>query len=77
MHYRDTDYDEAEPLFLKKRSEQQTVLEAGISKVFWRSANRKQVLAGQLSYSHTDNNANIELYSYEKDQVLTTLTYAF
>jgi len=71
------DYEKNEPFFTKTRSDQQTVWDVGLSKTLWRSADRQQLLAAQITYTHTENDSNLELYTYEKDVTLTSLTWAF
>jgi hypothetical protein len=35
------------------------------------------MLAAQVSYSHSDNDSNVEVYSYKKDVTLASVTFAF
>jgi tetratricopeptide (TPR) repeat protein len=72
-----TDYQDEEPLFREERSDQQTTWDVGLSKTLWRSDDRKQLLAAQVSYTHTNNESNLDLYSYDKSVTLTSLTFAY
>lgn len=77
FRYQTTDYEDEVPMFGDERSDTQATFEAGVSKTLWRSANHRQSLAAQVSFTHTEADSNIELYEYDKNVTLTSLTFAF
>ena len=77
FRYQETDYEDEQPLFGRERSDEQTTLEAGVSKTLWRSEDHRRSLAVQVSYTHTSTDSNIPLYEYDKDVALTSFTFAF
>ncbi|WP_218914999.1 surface lipoprotein assembly modifier [Desulfurivibrio alkaliphilus] len=77
VRYQETDYDDDEPLFNKAREDETIFYQLGLSRVFWRAADSRRSLTGQISYSYTDADSNIELYEYTKSVANLALTYTF
>lgn len=77
LRHQRTNYRQEEPLFSRERTDRYEVVTIGVAKMLWSSANRGQTLTGQISLSHTDNDSTLDLYTYEKDVVLTSLTLTF
>jgi tetratricopeptide (TPR) repeat protein len=75
--YQKTKYDEQEPLFARKRSDDLNEIIAGISKTLWRSDDSSQILTAFISFTVTDSNSNIELYTYDNNVVVTSLELRF
>ena len=75
--YQNTEYDEEEPMFAKKRSDDLNEIIAGISKTLWRSEDSRRILTAFISYTHTNSDSNIDLYTYEKDVLVTSLELRF
>ncbi len=77
VRHQRTNYREEEPLFARERTDRCEALTVGVSKVLWSSADRRRNLTGLVSFTHTDNDSSLDLYTYEKDVFLTSLTLAF
>lgn len=77
LRFQFSDYREALVIFGKKRQEQQVDFTLGISRLLWKADDGRYSMAGQLSHTHTDIDANISLYGYKKDVTSASLTLAF
>jgi len=75
--YQKTEYDEEEPMFAKKRSDDLNEIIAGISKTLWRSNDSRRILTAFISFTYTDSDSNIDLYTYDKNVVVTSLELRF
>lgn len=75
--YQKTEYDEEEPMFAKKRSDDLNEIIAGISKTLWRSDDSRKILTAFISFTYTDSDSNIDLYTYDKNVVITSLELRF
>ncbi|MCB2182746.1 MAG: tetratricopeptide repeat protein [Desulfobulbaceae bacterium] len=72
-----TDYDEADPLFLIKRSDAVQELKLGLSKLIWQSESDNMNLSSQLIYTYTDSESNMDIYTYRKNLVTLSFTLGF
>ena len=74
---KNTDYEEADPIFLVKRHDDYHELAFGLSRPFWISQSGFQTLIGSVSYKYIDTDSNIELYTYRRNVISINCTYAF
>ncbi len=77
FRFQKSEYDDDDPNFFIPRSDKVYDINVGLSRILWRSPNRRQSLAGQVSYTYTSSNSSVELYTYEKNIGATSLTYVF
>ncbi|MDH4321836.1 MAG: tetratricopeptide repeat protein [Desulfobulbaceae bacterium] len=77
LRFQFTDYREALEIFGMKRQEDQIDFTMGVSRLLWKADDGRYSLAGQLSHTHTDIDANISIYGYKKDVTSASLTLAF
>ncbi len=75
--YQKTEYDEEEPMFAKKRSDDLNEIIAGISKTLWRSDDNRHILTAFISFTYTDSNSNIDFYTYDINVIVTALELRF
>jgi tetratricopeptide (TPR) repeat protein len=72
-----TQYDKTDPLFINNRSDDVLDLSCGVSKRLWQAEDKRQSLAGQISYTNTKAESNVALYEYDKNVTAAELTLAF
>lgn len=77
FRYQKTSYDDEMPLFGVDRDDKQLNFEVGIVKTLWRSIDHQNSLSVKVSNNYARADSNIELYEYNKNVTLTTLTMAF
>lgn len=73
----ETDYEADNPIFVKSRKDESLYFNLGLSRIFWRSADSRRSLSGQLAYARTDTDSTIPLYEYTKNVYNLALTYTF
>jgi tetratricopeptide (TPR) repeat protein len=67
----DRDYDGRDTLYLKKRGDQRSVFTIGLRQGFLDN------FTLSLEYALTDNNSNMDLYTYKRSTFTSTVEYAF
>lgn len=77
FRFQNTNYDKTDPLYVNNRSDDVLDLSFGVSKRLWQAEDKRQSLAGQLSYTNTKAESNIALYEYDKNVTAAELTLAF
>lgn len=77
FRYQETDYEDQMALFGVDRSDKQALFEFGVSRTLWRSTDHRQSISAQVSQTITKAESNIDLYEFDKNLTLTSLTYAF
>ncbi len=75
--YTMTDYDAKHPFFGVYRSDDVQELTAGLSRLLWQDAAKRQALIVQLSHTYTNSDSNIDLYTYRKNVTELNLTVSF
>jgi len=75
--YQGTEYDEAYPLFGKKRSDDVQYFTLGLSRTLWQSSSRGAGVLLNLGYTYTRSDSNIDLYTYTKNVTSVSATFAF
>jgi len=68
-------YEESDPLFLRRRSDEIKNFAVGVRRIFWRRAER--ALAGELEYTYTNANSTLALYTYDKNVFASRLSFSF
>jgi tetratricopeptide (TPR) repeat protein len=77
FRFQNTNYDKTDPLFIYNRSDDVLDLSCGVSKRLWQAEDKRQSLAGQISYTNTKAESNVALYEYDKNVTAAELTLAF
>lgn len=77
VRFQNTNYDKTDPLFIYNRSDDVHDLSFGMSKRLWQAEDKKQSLAGQISFTKTKAESTVALYEYDKNVTAAELTLAF
>lgn len=72
-----TDYDDADPLFLVSRSDTVQEMQVGVGKLLYENPERRTTLSTQFVYAYTDADSNIDLYRYRRNVFTLSLTLGF
>lgn len=74
---KESEYDGPDPFFGVTRSDSVHEIQAGLSRLLWRSPGGKETLSGQLGYVYLDADSNIDIYTYRKNVFSLSLTLGF
>ena len=77
LGYAMTDYDDIYPMIGANRSDDVQELTAGISRLLWQDAEKRQALIMQLGHTYTYSESNVDLYTYRKNVTELNLTVSF
>lgn len=75
--YQCTDYDDENPLFGKRRSDDVQYFSAGLTKTLWQTQKKDMGLNLGVNYTYTTSRSNIDLYTYTKNVISSSLSFVF
>lgn len=77
IRWQETRYQETNPLYAVRRDDESYDLACGVSKILWQPKDKQQSLSGLLSYTRTEADSSITVYSYNKNVVSLSATLTF